>query len=82
MRRQHAAGQRAVLGFHLHQAGQDGAGAQFGGVAAIDAGEERIGEPVHGFGAKVALHQRGDSFVGQAAGARRVQQLQRHANFG
>ena len=57
---QHAAGERAVLALHLDKPRQHGTGAEFGGGAAEDARKQRIGQPVDGLAAKVALDQRGN----------------------
>ena len=42
---------------HLGEAGEDGAHAEVGGFAAVDAGEERVGEAIDHFSAVVALDQ-------------------------
>ncbi len=81
VRRQHAARERAVLRLHLHQARQHGLRAQLRGVAAVDAAQQRIGETVHGFAAKMPLHQRGYGLIA-IVGARRQQQLKRHPHLG
>jgi len=45
------------------QAWQHGAGAQLRGVAAKDAAQQRVGQPVYGLAAKVALDERGHRLV-------------------
>ena len=54
---EHAAGEGAVFGLHLDELGEDGAGAELGCVAAIDAAEEWVGEAVDGLFAEVALDE-------------------------
>ncbi len=60
---EHSAAKTAVSAFHLGEAGQDCAHAELGGFAAVDAGEERVGEAIDHFGTVVALDERGDAFV-------------------
>ena len=49
---------------HLGEAGKHGAHAEAGGFAAVNAGEEWVGEAVDHLCAVVAFDQRGYAFVG------------------
>src|SRR4029077_8847603 len=60
---EHGAAETSVSALHLGEAGEDGTDAEAGGFAAVDAGEQRVGEAVDHFGAVVALDQRGYAFI-------------------
>ena len=81
VRRQHGPAQAAVLFFHLDEARQHGARAQLAGIAAIDARQQRIGEPIDNLRSEVPLHELRDGFI-VLHGPRRMQQLPRHAELG
>ncbi len=82
VRCQHAPGERTVLRLHLDQARQHSTRTQLGCVAAVNAGEQRIGKPIDGFSAEMALDQRGDSFIGQAARARQDEAVPKPFDLG
>src|SRR5271167_4390635 len=62
--RQHGAAETAVSALPFGEAWKDGAYAEAGGFAAVDAGEQRIGEAVDHFCAVVTLYQGRNAFVG------------------
>ena len=82
MRCQHAPRERAVLLLHLHQPGQHGAGTELGRVAAINAAQQRIGEPIHGFPDRSGVPPTRQPIRRLVAGAGRMQKLHPHANLG
>ena len=66
---------------HLGEAGKNGAHAEAGGFAAVNAREEWVGEAIDHLRAVVALDERSDAFVG-IGGTRGMKQFLRHAELG
>src|SRR5579863_1023511 len=79
-RGQHGTPEAAVRAFHLSESRKNGADAEVGGFAAVDAGKQRVGEAVDHFCAVVTLDESGNAFV-TAGSTRRKKHLLRHAHF-
>src|SRR5205085_11894539 len=60
---EHAASEAAVLLRQLDKPGEDGFDAELSRIAAVDAGEERLGEVVDGLLTVVLADEVGDRFV-------------------
>ncbi len=69
-----------MVAFHLSEAWEDGANAEAGGFAAVDARQERVGKAVDHFGAVVAFDERGNAFIAIGC-ARRMEKFLGHADF-
>ena len=61
--RQHGAAQAAVLFFHLDKARQHRTCAQLCGIAAVNAGQQRIGQAIDNLCPEMPLHQLRDGLV-------------------
>ena len=64
--RQHAARQAAVLVGQFHEPRQHARDAQFAGVPAVDAGEQRLRQVVHRFASVMLFDELGHRLVGRA----------------
>ena len=63
---EHGAAQTAVFRFHVSEARQHGAHAQLRSFAAVNSGEQRIGEQIDHLGTVVAFDHLGNRFVAEA----------------